>query len=171
MVQEIKKCSKCNEIKSLEDFFNNKSSFDGKHSTCRECRKIHYNKNREKILAGCKEYYKENSDKKKQYQNSYRKNKAEENPYWRTEKSHKEFARGLGIPFAELESWYEKQWMKQQAQCAICGEVFSDDEVIDHCHKTNKLRGLLCSTCNVGIGMLKDSSELCIKASKYLTII
>lgn len=168
MVKKSKLCSVCGNTKLLDEFFKNKSSHDGRYSQCRHCRKKIYQKNREKILADCKTYYKKNSDKKKKYQKSYRKQKQTENPYWRTEKSHKNFARILGIPFEELESWYEKQWMKQQAQCAICGVVFGEEE-IDHNHTTDELRGLLCRTCNTGIGMLKDSSDLCLKASKYLT--
>ena len=81
----------------------------------------------------------------------------------------KEVAYKIGQSFEFVENWFNKQWMKQQAQCAVCGKVFSDDDCIDHDHSTNQLRGLLCNSCNVGIGMLKDSPELCLKASKYLT--
>ncbi len=64
---------------------------------------------------------------------------------------------------------------KQDFCCAICGEVPTDNcggshdgFHIDHHHVTGKVRGLLCGTCNVGIGMLKDSSEVIIKAAEYL---
>lgn len=170
MIEESKMCSACKEFKSLNKFNKNLNSRspDGHYSQCKECRKLVYQENKEQILEEHKNYYGRNAEKKKKYQRDYSARKKAENPYWRTEKSHKEFARDIGIPFEELESWYEKQWMKQQAQCAICGMVFGE-EVIDHDHITNKLRGLLCSNCNTGIGMLKDSSELCLKASEYLT--
>lgn len=39
---------------------------------------------------------------------------------------------------------------------------------VDHCHDTGKVRGLLCVTCNAGIGYLKDSPQLLRKAVDYL---
>lgn len=60
---------------------------------------------------------------------------------------------------------------KQHYKCAICrldqcktGRNFA----VDHCHATGKIRGLLCSACNVGIGNLQDSVDLLEKAIKYL---
>lgn len=54
-------------------------------------------------------------------------------------------------------------------QCQICGT--SDETkkmVIDHNHKTNKIRGKLCFSCNQGIGLFKDDPELLRLAIKYL---
>ena len=39
---------------------------------------------------------------------------------------------------------------------------------IDHCHTTNKVRGLLCRTCNVAIGYLNDDIALLESAINYL---
>ena len=55
--------------------------------------------------------------------------------------------------------------------CMICG--VDDSEYVnglhlDHCHITGKVRGLLCSPCNVGLGQFKDSSDLLQLASIYL---
>lgn len=55
--------------------------------------------------------------------------------------------------------------------CEICGnrpDVFH--LCVDHCHKTGKFRGWLCRSCNLGLGNLKDSTELLEKAAKYLRI-
>lgn len=44
----------------------------------------------------------------------------------------------------------------QQNQCAICDKLFEDGEdVIDHCHATNVVRGLLCSPCNLLLGRVE----------------
>jgi hypothetical protein len=52
-------------------------------------------------------------------------------------------------------------------ECAICN-VATDKLVVDHCHKTNKVRGVLCSSCNLGLGKFKDSLELLEAAMLYL---
>lgn len=167
MTEESKTCNVCKKAKPLDAFCTDKSRRDGKAARCRKCAKGFYQKNKGKILGQHKEYYKENAECKKAYQNEYRKAKAEEIPNW---KKLKEMAYKTGKTYEEVEAWFNKQWMKQQAQCAICGKVFcDDDDCIDHDHDTNELRGLLCKLCNAGIGMLKDSPEVCMKASEYLT--
>jgi len=39
---------------------------------------------------------------------------------------------------------------------------------VDHCHSTNKIRGLLCTDCNTALGLLKDNKELVKSALAYL---
>jgi hypothetical protein len=50
--------------------------------------------------------------------------------------------------------------------CEICGSTKTPCAY--HDHKTNKFRGTLCRTCNSGLGMFKDDSELLSKAISYL---
>lgn len=54
----------------------------------------------------------------------------------------------------------------QQSKCAICKS--KKPLVIDHCHKTGAVRGLLCYSCNTGIGLLNDNSSTLGKARDYL---
>lgn len=60
----------------------------------------------------------------------------------------------------------------QQSSCAICGKQHEDVKgsrlYVDHCHTTNKIRGLLCSHCNLGLGHFRDDTELLHRAQKYL---
>lgn len=51
--------------------------------------------------------------------------------------------------------------------CGICGK--EDNLVMDHDHSTGEVRGVLCSKCNVGIGLLGDSAENVKAALEYLT--
>ena len=50
--------------------------------------------------------------------------------------------------------------------CAVCGRA--DQLVVDHCHATGKVRGVLCSNCNVAIGMAGDNPERLVKMADYL---
>jgi hypothetical protein len=56
--------------------------------------------------------------------------------------------------------------------CGICGKATEPGRWgnlhIDHCHKTGKVRGVLCSECNSAIGKLKDDPDLLRKAIVYL---
>ena len=61
---------------------------------------------------------------------------------------------------------YENKLTSQDYKCAICGKL--DSLHIDHCHKTNKIRDLLCRQCNSGLGQFKDNTEFLLKAIDYL---
>ena len=66
---------------------------------------------------------------------------------------------------------YELLLIKQNNACAICGRVPNKKEKrlsIDHDHKTNEVRGLLCSNCNAGLGMFKDDIDFLNSAVRYL---
>lgn len=58
----------------------------------------------------------------------------------------------------------------QNNVCAICSRESPDGRRlhIDHCHKTNVIRGLLCHDCNRGIGMFRDDPKLLQKAAEYV---
>ena len=69
---------------------------------------------------------------------------------------------------------------KQDGKCAICGNPtefkqkserdcnIGTDAVIDHCHTTLKIRGVLCGFCNTGLGAFKDNPFSLENAIKYL---
>lgn len=57
----------------------------------------------------------------------------------------------------------------QDGVCAICREIPKKTLHIDHDHETGRVRGLLCGSCNWGIGLLKDSEQILARAAKYLT--
>ena len=50
--------------------------------------------------------------------------------------------------------------------CALCGETA--DICVDHCHRTGKVRGILCRKHNAAIGALGDSADEVRKALDYL---
>ncbi len=58
---------------------------------------------------------------------------------------------------------------EQNNKCAICNIELTKEFLIDHCHKTNKVRGLLCRDCNFAIGLFKDNVKTLENAIQYLS--
>ncbi len=66
----------------------------------------------------------------------------------------------------ELED-LEQMLIDQNGLCAICEEELEKPHV-DHDHTTGEVRGLLCNTCNRAIGLLKDDTDVLLRAVIYL---
>jgi hypothetical protein len=58
--------------------------------------------------------------------------------------------------------------VRQGGVCAICLKAPAERLCVDHCHATGKVRGLLCRTCNVGLGCYRDDPSLVTAAAAYL---
>jgi len=63
---------------------------------------------------------------------------------------------------------YDEMYEQQDGKCAICKAEDEGRFAVDHCHNTGKVRGLLCRSCNLGIGQLKDDIEVLTNAITYL---
>ncbi len=66
-----------------------------------------------------------------------------------------------------------KEMLRTQGDgCVICSKPQTEGPrgrlCVDHDHKTNKIRGLLCHSCNRGVGLLQDNSEILLRAVDYL---
>jgi hypothetical protein len=75
--------------------------------------------------------------------------------------------RSFGIDIHE----YNKMLLAQNYSCKIClshQSEFKKQLFVDHCHKTGKIRGLLCNHCNIGLGKFKDDVGIINNAIKYL---
>ena len=70
--------------------------------------------------------------------------------------------RKYGIGQADYECMLEEQ----NNSCAICQS--GGPLVVDHCHTTGTVRGLLCSSCNLGLGIFKDNVSTLKSAMEYL---
>jgi len=61
---------------------------------------------------------------------------------------------------------------EQRSQCAICEQLFDVERKrafhIDHDHRTGAVRGLLCKTCNLALGMLGDDAGRIALAIEYV---
>jgi hypothetical protein len=67
-------------------------------------------------------------------------------------------------------SEYNALMQVQKAVCAICGEKDPVGKrlAIDHDHETGRVRGLLCTRCNPGLGYFCDAPERLRRAAEYL---
>ncbi len=66
---------------------------------------------------------------------------------------------------------YNRMFKEQEGRCKICGahqSEFSTRLHVDHNHETGKVRGLLCNSCNMGIGNFKDNIDLLLDVIEYL---
>ena len=67
---------------------------------------------------------------------------------------------------------YDEMLVSQNGGCAICKEKTpggrTKNFAVDHCHTTGKVRGLLCTKCNRGLGLFNDRSDLLKLATTYL---
>lgn len=105
-----------------------------------------------------------------------RKNKAFREKYpeqqaWRNFKSR------LKRDFSMIPEDYLKMFKKQEGVCATCKK--SETKInskskkvqslsIDHCHKTGKIRGLLCNRCNITLGKVEDNPTILQNMLDYL---
>jgi len=66
---------------------------------------------------------------------------------------------------------YNKMFTAQDGICAICGQPPNGKNLfVDHDHSTDKIRGLLCRSCNMMLGGAKDSIITLTKAIEYLNV-
>jgi hypothetical protein len=64
---------------------------------------------------------------------------------------------------------YKKMVVEQNNACLICKREnvsgpWENKLVVDHCHKTGKVRGLLCDKCNKGLGQFEDNTDYLVSA-------
>lgn len=64
---------------------------------------------------------------------------------------------------------YDRMLNEQGGTCYICKNPPNKDSLdVDHCHKTGKVRKLLCNRCNKVLGMMEENPELLIQMTKYV---
>lgn len=104
-------------------------------------------KNRDRIRAQFEEWKKANPGKTRAYYNKYH----------------------LKTAYEMTPEQYEELYRAQDGRCACCGQNAGGKRLcVDHDHQTGRVRGLLCRSCNLGIGNLGDSAEGVRRALVYL---
>lgn len=150
----MKNCSKCKNPKSKEDFGLSKTSKDGLRSRCKSCDSFYSQEYKIRKRLGLKSL----KDSREKIHGDLVYNSKE----YRASTSLKKY---YGITLQQ----YDELYKEQSGLCKICGKSQGYRRFdVDHCHKTGKIRGLLCNHCNQGIGHFFDSKDLLIKAANYL---
>lgn len=137
-------CSTCKKVKTLSDFYKYPKSRstrgDGYQRRCKECI-LNYNK---------------------KFQNT-------------TEYKEKIWANKITYRYGITSTEYQERCEEQSNRCAICFKTPEESKgrsktklVVDHCHETNKVRGLLCSACNSALGLLGDDVSVLEAAVNYI---
>ena len=145
----MKRCWSCGKTKELDLFYKNKTRKDGYSYECKDCTKIFHKNYRKQErcriegLRRAKKYRDRNRDsiRNQRYKKQY------------------------GISFDDK----IKILKLQKCKCIICNKKIDGvSGHLDHCHKTKKIRGILCGNCNTAIGLFQDNIKLLESAIKYL---
>jgi hypothetical protein len=92
--------------------------------------------------------------------------KAGDFPSWRpSRRSDYELQRRYGISLEQ-----KRSMLAAQGGCAICGtnDFGPKGSVVDHCHTTSTVRGILCTPCNTAIGLFRENPDVLRAAVRYL---
>jgi hypothetical protein len=134
------KCSHCGEQKNPDAFPKASGKPRGYAWVCKKC-KIERRKEKQASMS--------EDDWKKQNRR-----------YW--------LKTSYGITLEE----FDDKLKAQNNKCAICQcdseNAFNNTLYVDHCHNSNKLRGLLCHACNSALGKFRDSVSILKNAIAYL---
>ena len=156
----IKVCSKCNKKKDILEFSKDSSKKSGFRTICKEC-----------AAKTSKANYHKHIDRRREYAREYYRNHREKCIEYNKKSAKKRVAARRGLTPEQRELFIEEKG----SCCEVCGmpreyslTYLKNDLCIDHCHIENINKGVLCTSCNLAAGNLKDSSELAYKLYKYL---
>lgn len=179
-----KTCNNCHSEKALIFFgFDAKGKY-GRKSKCKDCyKKLQKQRSKftpditvqNKTCSVCKKTKAINNFTKNRlrvdgYETFCRECKNTSKRLQYVDKKEDYFARSLKTNYKISISEYYALFESQNGLCAICRTPSNDKKRlhVDHCHKSGKIRGLLCHHCNLALGHFKDSENLLRKAIKYL---
>jgi hypothetical protein len=179
-----KRCGRCKESKSVNQFGLDRRTFDGLKSSCKSCRAIDGKRLREELKTPGPR-----RDRYLRYLRDWQSKSREDRPEYHNALARKSREK-RGKAVRSEEDWRSKTWCKfgltqdeygvmfesQGRRCAICRLEKEHPMTgtpgnrlgVDHCHKSGRIRALLCSRCNRGIGIFAEDSEALRAAADYL---
>lgn len=161
----MKKCNTCRETLEFTMFHRCRKSTSGYKAKCKKCRSIKQ-----------KEYRRKNKMRYLQLEKQTRiRNKSSiqaSNRKWASKSYDERLAYRLNYKYGITIENYNNMFELQDHRCGICKkdqDLLPKKLCVDHCHKTGKVRGLLCDICNRMLGQARDNTDVLNNAIKYLT--
>ncbi len=165
-MSEVKKCAKCKFVMMLDFFPLSKQTKDGRFSYCKECH-IEYQQER----------YSQVDYKVRAKQAEQNKPSRKVATFLRDRYFSKAQVAMLKSRYGLTPTDMLAMVSDQDNRCKICfqrppkpveGKRQKQFLCVDHDHDSGKIRGLLCDSCNIGLGGFKDNTELFQAAINYL---
>lgn len=156
------RCSTCQQLKPISEF-QRSVALRG----CGQCRACKYAAKRAYEVADRDRYNAQVRDRRARNRdafNAYQRRRWASNP-------HRGKCYELRARYGITLERFNEMLAEQGGGCAICGARDNGDGrvlYVDHCHKSEKVRGILCHHCNAGIGHFRDDIGLILKAIEYL---
>lgn len=142
----MKRCSKCHREFAVDAFPFKDNSFDKRGKRCADCKNSKaarwVKNNPEKAYKAARRFIEAGKARKHRLKKQY----------------------GL------TEDQFNSILHEQGGVCAICKRQSDKKLAVDHNHKTMKMRGLLCASCNRGIGYFKENVESLTSAIEYIRL-
>ena len=158
-----KRCSKCGVVKPLDEYYTAMGGRDGRRGECTACfadrRRAAYDS--ATSVERVKRWRLENPERYAAYQAEYR-----QRPERKRAMRDLYYRRTYGISADEVDDML----IAQGGGCAICGDRPERlaSMHLDHDHEHQHLRGLLCLSCNQGLGKFRDDPHVLLAAVAYL---
>ncbi|TDE26438.1 endonuclease domain-containing protein [Actinomadura sp. 6K520] len=157
IMEKTRVCSKCGQTKTLDRFYlpERRVRKDGTHyerprKVCRDCANA---RRRQRAL---------DPERRKANASYYHIMKEKDPEKWEYLWGKTARIRKFGLTPKELDDLKKKA----NGLCQIC--MRETELVMDHDHKTGRLRGLICGPCNSGLGLLGDQISTLFRAIGYL---
>lgn len=172
----MKQCTSCQEWKRIDDFYKNRNGHQSRCKTCAaKANKARYDSTRDQRLAVAKKYRKDHKneiaakDRVRKCSESVR--EAARKRYAANPEKYKlyQVSRSYGLTPEQ----YREMFAVQDDRCKICKRhqsEFPKAFAVDHCHRTGKIRGLLCNSCNAGLGWFRDNVVALRAAAEYVEV-
>ena len=167
----MKRCTKCEDWKVLDEFCLRNNSRDGLTGQCKDCLNVKHQKhrdgNREGVRESSREWAKRNQERNVKAAKKWRK----KNPFTVALQQSRSAAKKRG--YYPCDATVEELMEAYTGRCDICGvpsEEYTKRLQMDHDHnrEVSNFRGFLCGKCNRMLGLADDSVDILEGASHYL---